>query len=53
MWRDREHELDLADIGGEPDASTHDPTISQPCAGSNELDTIGQASIYIRTKKEL
>ena len=42
MWRDREDKFDLADIGGETDASTHDPTIILACraqwAGHGQTD---------------
>ena len=39
MRRDREHKLDLADIGGKTDAATHAPTIAWPGCEPKTLDT--------------
>jgi hypothetical protein len=39
MRRDREHELDLAYIGGEADAATHVRKIAQPSCTPKGLDS--------------
>jgi hypothetical protein len=45
MRRDREHKLDLADIGGEPDASTHTSTLAQLGRRPKRLDRVVQAGL--------
>jgi hypothetical protein len=40
MRRDREDKLDLADVGGEANASTHDPNIALPGRQPKGVDKI-------------
>ena len=48
MRRDREHKLDLADIGGESGAATHTSTLTQPGRRPKRLDRVVQAGL-VRT----
>ena len=45
MRRDREHKLDLADIGGETDAATHAQIIASPGRTPKRLDRVVQAGL--------
>jgi hypothetical protein len=45
MRRDREHKLDLADIGGETDTATHAQIIASPGRTPKRLDRVVQAGL--------
>ena len=45
MRRDREHKLDLADIGSESGAATHTSILAQPGRRPKRLDRVVQARL--------
>ena len=47
MRRDREDELDLANIGGETGAATHGASIAGPKRGGQALDHVGEIVLWV------